>query len=187
MFNKIRKRIESKRDSRDIFWKFLVTLKDGIWQLGQIKYLPKKAYYRVFYQIRSWFFAGKLPDFLVIGVKKGGTTSLWEHLRKHPDIEMSPNFISKFKAGGLNKKEVEFFDNIGNWIKGINWYKSLFNNNGKLQGEATPDYISTKTAHKKIQCFLSVVMHGILFQMEEDPPIHNTAPKAVFVHSAMYQ
>ena len=29
-------------------------------------------------------------DFIVIGVQKGGTTSLWQYLRRHPEIAMPP-------------------------------------------------------------------------------------------------
>jgi len=34
--------------------------------------------------------AGKLPDFLGIGVVRGGSTWLWENLRQHPEIWLSP-------------------------------------------------------------------------------------------------
>jgi len=41
-----------------------------------------------------------LPDFLGIGVVRGGTTWLWEHLRHHPEIWLSP------------VKEISFFDRL---------------------------------------------------------------------------
>ncbi len=93
---------------------------------------------------------GKLPDFLIIGVQKGGTTSLWYHLKEHPQIQMSPNFIGKNSIGKINTKEVHFFDNPKQWGKGISWYKSLFNENSQLQGEATPDYVSDFNAHERM-------------------------------------
>ena len=31
-----------------------------------------------------------LPNFFVIGAQKAGTTSLYEYLRQHPEIYMSP-------------------------------------------------------------------------------------------------
>ncbi|MBW3020037.1 sulfotransferase domain-containing protein [Candidatus Woesearchaeota archaeon] len=91
---------------------------------------------------------GKLPDFLIIGTQKGGTVSLWHNLKKHPDIEFCPNFSSSFDDGGDNEREVHFFDK--NWDKGIEWYKSLFNNNSKLQGECTPEYIFYLNSHKRM-------------------------------------
>jgi len=39
-----------------------------------------------------------LPDFVVIGVVRGGTTWLWENLRYHPDVWLSP------------VKEISYFD-----------------------------------------------------------------------------
>lgn len=77
-----------------------------------------------------------LPDYLVIGVQKGGTTSL------HHYLEENRRVIPAFK------KEVKFFDcNFGN---GLSWYRSHFpfknqmvTADGKraLTGEASPYYI----------------------------------------------
>lgn len=53
-----------------------------------------------------------LPDFIIIGAKRCGTTTLYENLAEHPCIEKSSH------------------DNIGffndNFHLGINWYKSHF-------------------------------------------------------------
>jgi hypothetical protein len=53
-----------------------------------------------------------LPDFLIIGAQRAGTTSLYEYLVAHP------------QAGPAFKKEVHFFDR--NWEKGVDWYRSNF-------------------------------------------------------------
>lgn len=50
----------------------------------------------------------KLPDALIIGVKKGGTRALLEFIRLHPDV----------RAAG---SEVHFFDRFYN--KGFTWYR----------------------------------------------------------------
>ncbi len=60
---------------------------------------------------------GRDPDFLGIGVVRGGTTWLWENLRYHPDIWLSPvkeiNYfnrlypIQKFDAQGGQERRVE--------------------------------------------------------------------------------
>lgn len=112
------------------------------------KILKKKI---LFYLGYFGFRKTKLPDFLVIGVQKSGTTSLHYHLNKHPQIELVPNFIN---LGGdtpnSKEKEIHFFDRDKNCTKGIHWYKSNFNNNRKLQGEITPDYISSPLAIERI-------------------------------------
>ena len=53
-----------------------------------------------------------MPDFIIIGVQRGGTTSLYQYLTEHPNV-----------APAL-RKEVHFF-NI-NFHKGIGWYKAHF-------------------------------------------------------------
>lgn len=70
-----------------------------------------------------------LPDFLVIGAQKAGTTALYAYLRWHPSI------------GGPFWKEVSFFDR--HWARGAGWYRGQFplRRDGMLVGEASPSYI----------------------------------------------
>src|SRR5581483_7937596 len=80
-----------------------------------------------------------LPDFIIIGAQRGGTTSLYAYLSQHPQIAPAVT------------KEVHFFDN--NFEKGIGWYrtqfpflieKSIAKNIGKqnfITGEASPYYL----------------------------------------------
>ncbi len=75
-----------------------------------------------------------LPDFLIIGAKKCGTTALYSYLTQHPLV--APAF----------KKEIYYFNAyIG---RGRLWYRSFFptvfekrSRKGLLTGEATPDYL----------------------------------------------
>jgi hypothetical protein len=57
---------------------------------------------------------GVLPDFLVIGAMKAGTTSLYHYLDAHPDVFMP------------RVKELDFFVESGNWGRGIEWYRRQF-------------------------------------------------------------
>src|SRR5687767_2090616 len=59
----------------------------------------------------------QLPDYLVIGTKRGGTTSLWGNLRRHPQV------LSLFPQMG-NLKSPHFFDI--NWARGERWYRAHF-------------------------------------------------------------
>jgi hypothetical protein len=70
---------------------------------------------------------GKLPDFLIVGCQKSGTTFLGISLQKHDDVYMRP-------------WEVHFFDR--EFHRGIEWYKSLFDSD-KICGEQTPRYVLT--------------------------------------------
>lgn len=80
-----------------------------------------------------------LPDFLIIGAKKCGTTSLYSYLIAHPEVDTA------------FRKEVHYFD--GQERLGPLWYRSFFptvlrRELGRLgtgrprrTGEATPDYL----------------------------------------------
>jgi hypothetical protein len=73
-----------------------------------------------------------LPNFLVIGVMKGGTTSLFNYLSRHPQV--NPPF----------RKEIKFFDI--HYPKGLGWYRAHFPLQAKMKagavtGEATPYYL----------------------------------------------
>lgn len=56
----------------------------------------------------------RLPNFLVIGAMKAGTTSLYHYLRAHPQVHMPP------------VKELDFFVEEGNWRRGMGWYAKQF-------------------------------------------------------------
>jgi sulfotransferase family protein len=57
-----------------------------------------------------------LPDFLVIGTKRGGTTSLWNYLIQHPLV---PRLFPAW-----NTKTSHYFEE--NWGRGEAWYRSHF-------------------------------------------------------------
>jgi hypothetical protein len=71
----------------------------------------------------------QLPDFIIIGTQRGGTTSLYRYLTAHPDI-----------APAL-RKEVHYFDRY--YEKGMDWYLAHFPVRGEVPmvGEASPYYL----------------------------------------------
>lgn len=71
---------------------------------------------------------GNLPNLIIIGAMKSGTTSLHYYLNLHPDICM------------CRSKELDFFNKDENWHKGIEWYKSHFTEEAKIYGESSPNY-----------------------------------------------
>ncbi len=73
----------------------------------------------------------RLPNFLVIGAMKAGTTSLYEYLRHHPQVFMPET------------KEVNFFNPLRNWRRGVAWYEQHFSAAGPdavAVGEASTSY-----------------------------------------------
>lgn len=57
-----------------------------------------------------------LPDFLIIGTKRGGTTSLWNYLIQHPLV---PRLYPAW-----NTKASHYFEE--HWSRGEAWYRSHF-------------------------------------------------------------
>jgi sulfotransferase family protein len=75
----------------------------------------------------------RLPDFVIIGAQKAGTTWLAQRLAEQPGIF-------------LPRPEVHFFDRPDHYAKGAEWYASHFpaDSNHALHGEKTPDYFWTR-------------------------------------------
>tara|TARA_Y100000590_G_scaffold466289_1_gene641137 strand:- start:3582 stop:4517 length:936 start_codon:yes stop_codon:yes gene_type:complete len=94
---------------------------------------PARFFYRNFINILGSFHL--LPDFLICGTPRSGSTSLYEGLLEHPNV---------YRA---KTKEVSYFD--VNTHRGINWYKynfpskleKFFKKNRMITGEATPFYL----------------------------------------------
>ena len=101
-----------------------VVLRNGVWAYGWVT-SPVRP----------------LPDFLVLGAQKAGTTALYEYLRRHPQIT------------GPSWKEVSFFDR--HWARGERWYRGNFPNlartREKLVGEASPSYVFHPLAPQRAQ------------------------------------
>lgn len=83
-----------------------------------------------------------LPDFAIIGTQRGGTTSLYRYLSRHPDV------------GPAYRKEVHFFDRY--YAKGLDWYLAHFPMRGEadIVGEASPYYLFHPEVPERIHAVL---------------------------------
>ncbi len=99
-----------------------------------------------------------LPNFLIVGAAKSGTTSLHNYLNQHPDI-----FMPSYNKEGMKVKEPRFFIKkevemrLHNGIWDWDEYRSLFNEvkEEKSIGEASVLYLYYyKTAIKNIKHYL---------------------------------
>ncbi len=89
-----------------------------------------------------------MPDFMIIGGQRCGTTSLYNYLIEHPGIVSA------------STKEIHFFDY--NFAKGLGWYRAQFpsflhkyyvehvRKHDFLTGEATVNYLFHPLAPKRI-------------------------------------
>lgn len=71
---------------------------------------------------------GRLPNLVVIGGLKCGTTSVHHYLSLHPEIAMS------------RPKELNFFVEELNWPLGVDWYRGHFDGPEAVRGESSPHY-----------------------------------------------
>ena len=86
----------------------------------------------------------KLPNFLIVGAAKCGTSSLHNYLNQHPDI-----FMPSYNKLGMKVKEPRFLikdlvkNRLPNGVWSFEEYKSLFTDvkNAKLVGESTVLYL----------------------------------------------
>ena len=105
-----------------------------------------------------------LPDFLIIGAQKCGTTSLYSHLTQHPCV------------GAAFEKEIRYFNN--HYAQGVNWYKAHFpatrtrnrlqrlNDARYITGEGEPSYLPNPVAPQRV---LDLVPDVRLIVMLRDP------------------
>ena len=72
--------------------------------------------------------SGALPNLIVIGAQKCGTSGLHYYLGLHPEISMS------------KPKELNFFIAERNYPLGLEWYRAHFDPRAKVRGESSPNY-----------------------------------------------
>lgn len=96
----------------------------------------------------------RLPEFVIIGAQRSGTTTLFRHLSEHPSIFMP------------EEKELHYFDR--NFNRGVDWYRDRFAGAAPHQrtGEATPRYMSVP---KAIDRMASVIPDALLVAILRDP------------------
>jgi len=109
------------------------------------------------------------PELLVVGAKRGGTTSLWRYLADHPGV--LPTF-----PRAENIKGTYFFDE--GWGRGEAWYRSHFPTAARraraarslgyepITFEATPYYLFHPHAPARAH---QVVPHAVVVALLRDP------------------
>jgi sulfotransferase family protein len=98
-----------------------------------------------------------LPNLVVIGAKKSGTTSLYHYLASHPDIWMS------------REKELDFFVAERNWSRGLGWYRRQFNPGAVVRGEVSPYYTALPQHRGVPERMASVIPDARIVYLVRDP------------------
>ena len=131
----------------------------------RIKNLISSAYHRFVKRGLSGITASSrvLPNFIIIGTVRSGSTSLYYNICEHPAV-LSAAY-----------DEIGFFDS--NFHLGINWYRSMFptqkemekvrkHTNFAITGEDTPFYFWKKEAAERI---FEIIPHSKLIAIFRNP------------------
>jgi hypothetical protein len=100
---------------------------------------------------------GALPNLVVIGGLKCGTTSLHHYLNLHPEIGMS------------RPKELNFFVEELNWPLGRDWYASHFDPAERVRGESSPHYTNRPRFDGVAERLAETAPDARLIYMVRDP------------------
>lgn len=100
-----------------------------------------------------------LPDFVIIGAMKCGTSTLHAQLAAQPQFFMS------------EPKEPNFFSNDEIYAKGEGWYRSLFAKAppGAIKGEASTHYTKLPTYPKTIERLGRLIPDAKFIYVTRDP------------------
>lgn len=98
---------------------------------------------------------GALPNLIVIGAHKCGTSSLHYYLDLHPQVSMSSPkelnfFIDEFDPPGTAPARMVSGNGAarhGNWPRGLDWYASHFAAASSVRGESSPAYTAPWRAY----------------------------------------
>ena len=111
------------------------------------------------------------PDYLIIGTKRGGSTSMFKYLNQHPNVlPMWP--------GVENAKKTYFFDR--NFHRGLDWYRAHFPTSAQrtrvaretgspaITGEAAVNYMFMPQVFERVRATLPNVRLIVLLRNPVD-------------------
>lgn len=110
-----------------------------------------------------------MPDFIIIGAQKSGTSSLYNYLSQHPDIIHPITKEVHYFDGGLDPK-------VDNYQKGEAWYRAHFPLQSKLNYtfktfEASPLYLYNPLTPRRISGLLPDIKIIVLLRNPTDRAI----------------
>jgi len=97
-----------------------------------------------------------LPNLLILGAAKSGTTSLHRYLAQHPEVSMS------------RRKELAFFTR-DDWQARLGWYESRFPAGTAVRGESSPVYTMHPAVHSPAERIHSLLPGVKLVYLVRDP------------------
>ena len=99
---------------------------------------------------------GYLPNLLIVGAAKSGTTSLHSYLDHHPSVAMS------------EQKELQLFSRE-NWRDLLDWYRGHFHVRAPVRGESSPAYSMDPVLPQVPERAREVIPNARIVYMVRDP------------------
>jgi hypothetical protein len=119
---------------------------------------------------RTRWFGKSLPNLVIIGSAKSGTTSLHHYLNCHPEVSMaSPSESGRVRDNDMDGKEMRLFWR-DDWQRLMPWYCSHFAEmTTPVRGETTPGY-SAHPRHPSVPERIHAVLPNVrLIYIVRDP------------------
>ena len=100
---------------------------------------------------------GRLPDFVIVGAQKAGTTAMLNSLKTHPAVDSNDPVSSDRWLRRITEPlrpnrrivtEPHFF--TYRWDRGIDWYTGLFTSDAPVVGERTPAILYQDIARRRL-------------------------------------
>lgn len=101
----------------------------------------------------------RLPDFVILGAMKAGTTSVYSWLAVHPEVSLIPT------------KEPHFFSRDDVWERGLAWYGGLYTTvgPGRITGDSSVSYTSPDHCDAAARRMRSVLPDAKLVFISREP------------------
>jgi hypothetical protein len=111
--------------------------------------------------------AGALPNLIVIGAQKCGTSALHSYLARHPEISMShPKELNFFVA---EEGAQAVAPAVKNWSLGADWYRAQFDPEVSVRGESSPNYTADPALPGVPRRMAELIPDAKLIFMVRDP------------------
>ena len=110
-----------------------------------------------------------MPNFLIIGFEKAGTTSVYQYLKQHPQVFVSPTKETNFFIyEGQNPEILPYLSKELPVVRSLDDYRALFEDASeqKALGEASPLYLADPNA---AECIRNHIPHAKLIALLRDP------------------
>lgn len=123
---------------------------------------------------------GALPNLIVIGAQKCGTSALHYYLDMHPQISMSvpkelnffsydPDLLHKPAAREPVERYIAGSGDLSTWERGVDWYRDQFRADAQVRGESSTSYTAPLYSEQAAERMAGLVPEAKLLFAARDP------------------